>query len=66
MSDAARLADVRMATLARELAQALAARARERTVACNIKVAELQTALCAAWRNEQQQRFAALPLDDDE
>lgn len=51
-------ADREIARIARDLAEALSARARERTVACNLRVAELQTELCAVWRREMQARFA--------
>jgi len=58
--------DAALAAIARALAEALSARARDRTVACNMRVAELQTELCAAWRKEQEERFAALALDNDD
>jgi len=45
--------DAKMAAIARKLAEALCAWARDRRVDARVEISALQTELCQAWRAEQ-------------
>ena len=58
--------DAKIAAIARRLAEALSAWARDRRADARVEISALQTELCAAWRAEQWVPPADDLLADDE